>query len=227
MQRQFEQELRELKNRILAMGGLVEQSIEKATHTLQAKDKNGLAALRAIERKINEEHIAIDSLCLEVLARLSPVAADLRLILAIIKINTDLERMGDQAMNIGYNTEHYIEDGGIDLQESLKLNLPTMATAVRKMVRDALDAFMKGDTVLAQKVLESDDEVDSYKNNIFDTLVTFMRTKPDQIGSALDLILVARNLERMGDHATNIAEDVIFACTGEDVRHGVGGHGNE
>ncbi len=222
MQRQFEQELRELKNRILAMGGLVEQSIEKATHTLQTKEKNGLQALRAIERKINEEHIAIDSLCLEVLARLSPVAADLRLILAIIKINTDLERMGDQAMNIGYNTEHYIMDGGIDLQESLKLNLPSMATAVRKMVRDALDAFMKGDTALAQKVLGSDDEVDSYKNNIFDSLVTFMRTKPEQIGSALDLILVARNLERMGDHATNIAEDVIFACTGEDVRHGVG-----
>jgi len=225
MQRQFESELRELKNRILAMGGLVEQSIEKATQVLQTREPSAIAGIRGVERKINEEHVAIDSLCLEVLARLSPVAADLRLILAIIKINTDLERMGDQAMNIVYNIEHYIDDGGIDLQENLKLNLPLMAAAVRKMVRDSLDAFMKGDTALAQRVLESDDEVDAYKNKIFDTMVSFMRSKPDQIGSALDLILIARNLERMGDHATNIAEDVIFACTGEDVRHGHGADG--
>lgn len=223
MQRQFEGELRELKNRILAMGGLVEQAIEKSTQVLQSRETSGLESVRSVERKINEEHVAIDSICLEILARLSPVAADLRLILAIIKINTDLERMGDQSMNIAYNIEHYIKDGGIDLQENLKLNLPLMASSVRRMVRDALDAFMKADITLAQKVLESDDEVDAYKNKIFDTMVNFMRTKPDQIGSALDLILIARNLERMGDHATNIAEDVIFACTGEDVRHGQGG----
>ncbi len=218
MQRQFEVELRELKNRILAMGGLVEQAIEKSTLLLGSRDQSGFAELKSIERKINEENMRIDSICLEVLARLSPVAADLRLILAIIKINTDLERMGDQAMNIGYNVDHYMEDGGVDL----KLNLPMMAGLVKKMVRDALDAFMKDDIVLAQKVLESDDEVDQFKNSVFEKMVTFMRTSPDQIGPALDMILVARNLERMADHATNVAEDVIFACTGEDVRHGVG-----
>lgn len=218
MQRQFEVELRELKNRILAMGGLVEQAIEKSTLLLGSRDQSGFAQLKSIERKINEENMMIDSICLEVLARLSPVAADLRLILAIIKINTDLERMGDQAMNIGYNVDHYIEDGGVDL----KLNLPHMAGLVKKMVRDALDAFMKDDIGLAQKVLESDDEVDQFKNKVFQKMLTFMRTTPDQIGPALDMILVARNLERMADHATNIAEDVIFACTGEDVRHGVG-----
>lgn len=218
MQRQFETELRELKNRILAMGGLVEQAIEKSTLLLGSRDQSGFTQLKSIERRINEENMMIDSICLEILARLSPVAADLRLILAIIKINTDLERMGDQAMNIGYNVDHFIEDGGVDL----KLNLPLMAGLVKKMVRDSLDAFMKDDIQLAQQVLESDDEVDQCKNDVFLKMVAFMRTSPDQIGPALDMILVARNLERMADHATNIAEDVIFACTGEDVRHGVG-----
>lgn len=218
MQRQFEVELREIKNRILAMGGLVEQAIEKSTTLLGTRDQSGFAQLKSIERKINEENMRIDSICLEVLARLSPVATDLRLILAIIKINTDLERMGDQAMNIGYNVDHYIEDGGVELN----LNLPHMAGLVKKMVRDALDAFMKDDIELAEKVLLSDDEVDQFKNSVFEKMVNFMRTSPDQIGPALDMILVARNLERMADHATNIAEDVIFACTGEDVRHGVG-----
>ncbi len=218
MIRQFEIELRELKNRILAMGGLVEQAIETSTLLLGTRDQSGFAQLKSIERKINDENMMIDSICLEVLARLSPVAADLRLILAIIKINTDLERMGDQAMNIGYNVDHYIEDGGVDL----KLNLPKMAGLVKAMVRDALDAFMRDDIALAQRVLESDDEVDQFKNSVFEKMVGFMRTSPDQIGPALDMILVARNLERMADHATNIAEDVIFACTGEDVRHGVG-----
>lgn len=218
MQRQFEVELREIKNRILAMGGLVEQAIEKSTMLLGTRDQSGFAQLKSIERKINEENMRIDSICLEVLARLSPVATDLRLILAIIKINTDLERMGDQAMNIGYNVDHYIEDGGVELN----LNLPHMAGLVKKMVRDALDAFMKDDIELAEKVLLSDDEVDQFKNSVFEKMVNFMRASPDQIGPALDMILVARNLERMADHATNIAEDVIFACTGEDVRHGVG-----
>ncbi len=218
MQRQFETELRELKNRILAMGGLVEQAIEKSTTLLGSRDQSGFTQLKSIERKINEENMMIDGICLEILARLSPVAADLRLILAIIKINTDLERMGDQAMNIGYNVDHFIEDGGVDL----KLNLPVMAGLVKKMVRDSLDAFMKDDIQLAQQVLESDDEVDQCKNDVFSKMVAFMRTSPDQIGPALDMILVARNLERMADHATNIAEDVIFACTGEDVRHGTG-----
>ncbi len=218
MQRQFETELRELKNRILAMGGLVEQAIEKSTLVLQTRDPAMLTQVKAIERKINEENMAIDHICLEILARLSPVATDLRLILAIIKINTDLERMGDQAMNIGYNVDHYQEDGAVSLQ----LNLPSMAVLVKNMVREALDAFMKDDVALAEKVLVSDDAVDQFKNRVFNKMVEYMKSHPEKIESALDMILIARNLERMADHATNIAEDVIFACTGEDVRHGVG-----
>ena len=218
MQRQFETELRELKNRILAMGGLVEQAIEKSTLILQTRDPATVTQVKVIERKINEENMAIDNICLEILARLSPVAADLRLILAIIKINTDLERMGDQAMNISYNVGHYRADGEVTMQ----LNLPSMAVLVKNMVREALDAFMKDDVVLAEKVLQSDDAVDQFKNNVFNKMVDYMKSHPDRIESALDMILIARNLERMADHATNIAEDVIFACTGEDVRHGVG-----
>lgn len=219
MERRFESELKELKSRILAMGGFVEQAIEKATKALQERNTALLDEVHATERKINEAHIDVDNFCLEILARQAPVAADLRLILAVIKINNDLERMGDQAVNISYNAEHYIGDQPIELA----LNLPQMATLVKAMVRHSLDAFMRGDTKLAQEVLESDDAVDEIKNRVFDLLIPYMQTNPDRIESALNLILIARNLERMGDHATNIAEDVIFACTGEDVRHGVGG----
>ncbi len=218
MQRRFETELKQLKASILAMGGYVEQAIERATHSLMTRDLKGFEQVHELERKINNKHIEIDNACLEVLARLSPVAADLRLILSIIKINTDLERMGDQAVNISYNAEHYLED----MEVRVHLDLPRMAEIVRGMVRDSLDAFMREDTVLAQNVLERDDSVDALKNQAFQNLIPFMRENTNSIEAALDLLLIARNLERMADHATNIAEDVIFAFTGEDVRHGGG-----
>lgn len=218
MERRIETEMKRLKSTILSMGGFVEQAIEKATHALTARDPKELEQVHVLEAKINEKHIEIDNACLEVLARQSPVAADLRMILAIIKINTDLERMGDQAVNVSYNAEHYLEDKEV----SVRLDLPKMSEMVREMVRDSLDAFLNGDTVLAQEVLERDDAVDELKNKAFEVLVPYMRQNPNNIEAALDLLLIARNLERMADHATNIAEDVIFACTGEDVRHGVG-----
>jgi phosphate transport system protein len=218
MERRFEVELKELKNRILAMGGFVEQAVELATQALTARSALKLPEIRLLENRINEAHVEIDGRCLELLARQSPVAADLRLILAIIKINTDLERMGDQAINISYNVQDYSRRDRVELD----LNLPHMSANVRVMVRDSLDAFMREDTGLAQKVLESDDEIDRLKNQVFKDLIPYMRAAPEKIEAALDLILIARNLERMADHATNIAEDVIFAFTGEDVRHGIG-----
>lgn len=216
MERRFESELQDLKGRILEMGGYVEQAIDIATQALQERNAAKLASVHPLERKINFAHVVIDNACVEILARQSPFAADLRLIIAIIKINTDLERMGDQAVNISYNAEHYLADKKIDIA----VDLTKMGLAVRAMVRNSLDAFMRQDIVLAQQVLESDDEVDAFKNKMFQTLLPYMKQEPSSIESALDLILIARNLERMGDHATNIAEDVIFACTGEDVRHG-------
>lgn len=222
MERRFEAELKNLKAQILAMGGFVEQAIDKATQALDERNAAKMADIRALEDQINKLHISIDSECLQLLARQSPVAADLRLILAIIKINTDLERMGDQAVNISFNAGHYMNCNKI----GVNLNLPQMAQLVKVMVRHSLDAFMRQDTVLAQKVLESDDEVDEFKNRVFKQLVPHMKQDPSSIEASLDMILIARNLERMADHATNIAEDVIFACTGEDVRHG-GGHGGD
>jgi phosphate transport system protein len=217
MERKFEAELKNLKSQVLAMGGFVEQSIEKAIQAFNLRDTAKLEEVRALERKVNQAHIEIDNLCLELLARQSPVAQDLRLILAIIKINTDLERMGDQAVNVAHNTQHYLEDQVV----RVALNLPHMAELVRAMVRDSLDALVREDIIMAQDILERDDEVDDFKNRIFKSMVTYMKENPAQVESALDLILIARNLERMADHATNIAEDVIFAYTGEDVRHGV------
>ncbi len=217
MLRGFEMELKELKAELLKMGGYVELSIAKVTEALNLRDVKKLEEIRSIENKINESHVEIDNMCLEILARLSPVAADLRLILSVIKINTDLERMGDQAMNISYNTQHYLDDKVVELS----LELPRMAELVQAMVRDALDAFMNQDIALAREVLKRDDAVDKIKNNSLRLMVPFMQNNPQKIEAALDLILIARNLERMGDHATNIAEDAIFAYTGVDIRHGM------
>lgn len=222
MIRQFEIELRDLKSRILAMGSLVEEAIEKSTLIFYSRDRSIVDQVRAIENKINEENMAIDNTCLEVLARLSPVATDLRLIVAIIKINTDLERMGDQAVNISYNVDHYQDDGEVSGEVEASLKLPAMAEMVKKMVRDSLLAFMNNDVVLARDVLERDDLVDQNKASVLKKMIAHMKGHSHQIESSLDMILIARNLERMADHATNIAEDVIFACTGKDIRHGIG-----
>lgn len=216
MQRQFETELKNLKEQILAMGGHVEEAVEVATQALLQRKPEALKKVHELESKINREHIEVDESCLQLLARQSPLAADLRLVIAVLKISTDLERMGDQAVNIAYNAKDYMQGEPIkDL-----VDIPRMATEVRAMVRDALDAFVRQDNDLARKVLEKDDVVDALKDKVFQDLIGFMTKNPDKVGQALDLILIARNMERLGDHATNIAEDVIFASTGKDIRHG-------
>lgn len=216
MQRHFEHELKNLKDQILAMGGHVELAVEAATQALIQRQTESLKRVHELEAKINREHMEVDEACLQLLARQSPLAADLRLVIAILKISTDLERMGDQAVNIAYNTKDYLECEPVkDL-----IDIPVMATEVRAMVRDALDAFVNRDHDLAQKVLMMDDKVDALKDKVFHDLIQRIQAKPEIANQALDLILIARNLERLGDHATNIAEDVIFAVTGDDIRHG-------
>ena len=215
MQRHFDAELGELKKRILAMGGYVEKAIEEATQSLLLREPKRLDAVFEYEDEINRAHIEVDELCLNLLARQSPLAADLRLVVAVIKINTDLERMGDQAVNISGNAKIYLAKPPV----KPLVDLPKMAQAVRGMVRDSLDAFVRQDVALANKVLANDDIVDRLKSQILDDLVPIMSTNPAMVHQSLELILIARNLERLGDHATNIAEDVIFAMTGEDVRH--------
>ena len=214
-ERHFDISLREVKEKLVGMGGLVESAIEAAMEGLQRADHSFFAKLYGIEKQVNLAHIAVDDACVKLLALQQPLAADLRLIIAIIKINTDLERMGDQAVNIAHNAEHYIK------AEPLKplVDLPKMFSEARWMVREALDSFVKHDIDLARGVLQRDDIVDGLKHKIMKDVLEVLKAQPKAIEQGLSLILVARNLERIGDHATNIAEDVIFAITGEDIRH--------
>lgn len=216
MLRHFEQDLQNLKDQILVMGGHVEQAVDAATRALMEKKPQDLKKVHEIEALINREHMAVDEACVQLLARQSPLAADLRLVIAVLKISTDLERMGDQAVNIAHNAKEYLE--GEPIKELL--DIPEMAKEVKVMVRDSLDAFLRRDGALAQEVLKKDDKVDALKDKVFQDLIQYMSANPKNVEQALDLILIARNLERLGDHATNIAEDVIFAATGKDIRHG-------
>jgi len=215
MERHFDASLRELKEQLVAMAGNVERAIDEATQALVARDTSHVAQVLEIERLVNQAHISVDSSCLKLLALQQPLAADLRLIVAVIKINTDLERMGDQAVNIAHNTERYLKNPA--LKELV--DLPVMFKEARFMVREALDSFVRNDEKLARDVLRRDDRVDGLKNKIFRDVLEVLKHQPEAIEQGLNLILIARNLERIGDHATNIAEDVIFAITGEDIRH--------
>lgn len=216
MNRLIDRELKDLKEKILVMGHCVEQSIDESIQALLNSRKEDFKKVHDYEVRVNQSHIEVDELCLKVLATQSPIASDLRLILAIIKINTDLERMGDQAVNIAYQGTKYLE------APPLKplVDLPKMAEETRKMVKDSLDAFVRSDVELAKKVLSHDDIVDSYKDKIVKDLIQLSQQNAGAIERALELILIARNLERIADHATNIAEDVIFVATGNDIRHG-------
>ena len=214
-ERHFDSSLRELKEQLLSMGGYVERAIENATQALIEWSPQKLSNVFEIEKKVNQLHITIDEGCVRLLATQQPFAADLRLIVAILKINTDLERMGDQAVNIAHNGDRYMK--AVPLKPLV--DLPKMSSDVRVMVRLCLDAFVNGSELIAKDVLTRDDTVDAFKNKIFRDVLEHLKASPKEIEQGLNLILIARNLERIGDHATNIAEDVIFALTGEDIRH--------
>lgn len=219
MERAFETQLEDLKRRILVMGGHVENALTEVTSALSARDEARFAGVHDIEKKINEDHIKVDNACLQLLAKQSPVAKDLRLVLSIIKINTDLERMGDQTVNIAYTGRDYLTRKPLPhVNQIMK-----MGEVARRMVKGSLDCFVNGDVEHAKQILLMDDEVDELKNSVFRQVAEYIKSNPMDVEAGLDLILIARNLERMGDHATNIAEDVIFAQTGKDVRHGGGG----
>lgn len=218
MIRHFDAELQDLKNLILSMGGCVEKAVEEACRALFQKKPELIDAVHEQEVRINSLQIEVDQACLNLLAKQAPVARDLRLVMAVIKINTDLERMGDQATNIAYNSADWLERPQT-LPQSMT-DLEKMATTVKEMVKSSLDAFVQRDVDLSQKVLERDDEVDQFKDKIFRDMKLLMAKDKTNIDAALDLILIARNLERLADHATNIAEEVVFITTGDDIRHG-------
>jgi phosphate transport system protein len=215
MERHVDQEINELKQRLLSMGGLCEKMIHLSIKALVDRDVKYLDEVYAHEREVNQLHLEIDDRCVKLFALHTPVAGDLRTIMGGMKINSELERIGDQSVNIAQNTVELLK------QPQLKplLDIPRMAQISMGMLRDSLDAFVKGDTVLAQAVVERDDQVDSLKGQVFRELITFMISDPTSIQRALDLILISRNLERLADHATNVAEDVIFMVKGKDIRH--------
>ena len=216
MERIIDSQLEDLKKLMLEMGGQVEKALQITMDGLLKKENRLLQQVHQVETQINELQIKIDNACLQILAMQGPVAKDLRLILSIIKINTDLERMGDQCVNISHLGRELIERGYTSSMQDIE----SMSLIVRQMVKEALDSFVKMDLQIAQRILKMDDQVDQLKNKINTESIQKMKSEPADIQSLMDKILIARNLERLGDHATNIAEDVIFAFSGRDVRHG-------
>ena len=216
--RHFQEELEQLKTRLLEMGGAAEEQVRLATKALAERDYDAIDRALMGDAPINALHIEIDNRCFTLLALFQPMAADLRTIVAAVKINTDLERVGDLAVNIAEAARRY----AVHAPVKKLIDIPRMASIAQSMLRDALDAFVRRDVELAQKVLNEDDRLDELKTQIFRELLTFMLQDPATIEPALDLILVSRHLERIGDHATNIAEDVIFIVSAKDVRHHAG-----
>jgi phosphate transport system protein len=211
----FHQGLDELKQKLLVMGGLAEQAVERAVRAFQTRDVVICQLVLRDEPKINAVEREVDELSVDLLAMQQPMAVDLRFIIACIKINADLERVGDQAVNIAERVLDMVNHP----KAPLNVDVPRMATVTIKMVRDALNAFLTADADLAQSVLESDDLVDDMNREIFEAADFAMTHGVETHRDALDTLIVARNLERVADHATNIAEDVIFWVRGADVRH--------
>ncbi len=213
--RHFQEELEQLKARLLEMGGLAEEQVRLAVEGLVQRDRDLVARVLTGDQPLNALHIEIDSRCFTLLALHQPMAVDLRSIVSAVKINTDLERVGDLAVNIAEAALRYANHPPV----KRLIDIPNMASIAQAMLRDALDAFVRRDTALAQQVLNADDQLDALKTQIFRELLTYMLQDPATIEPALDLILISRHLERIGDHATNIAEDVIFMVSARDVRH--------
>jgi phosphate transport system protein len=213
--RHFQEELDALKQQLLAMGGLAEERVREAVRALTEREADALNTILAGDEPINGLHINLDARCFRLLALHQPMAADLRVIVAAVKINTDLERVGDLAVNIAEAGLRCLRNPPV----KPLIDLPRMGEIAQRMLRDALDAFVRRDVPLAEAVLAEDDRLDALKTQIFRELLAHMLQDPKTIEPALDLILISRHLERIGDHATNIAEDVIFMVSARDVRH--------
>jgi phosphate transport system protein len=211
----FQQSLDELRERLLVMAGLVEQAIQRAMEAYETRDMRLCDLVRMSEPAIDRMEREIDHLALDLLAMEQPMAVDLRFILAVIRINADLERVGDQAVNIATRVR---ELGSIPVIE-LPVDIPKIASLASAMVRKSLQAFIDRDEAMANTVLAMDDDVDRMNHDAFRLLGEMIRTYPERTQQALNALVISRNLERVGDHATNIAEDVIFWVSGDDVRH--------
>ena len=212
----FQQGLDDLKHKMLVMAGLAEQALQLAMRAYRERDPQFCREVFDRESEINSIEREIDHLALDLLAMQQPMAVDLRFIVAVIKINTDLERVGDQAVNIAERVREMLERPMMDIP----VDLPEMADMAAEMVREALDAFIHADAKRADQVLAMDDKVDRMNREAQLVLARMVQANPHASRQCIDALIISRNLERVADHATNIAEDVIFWTSGTDVRHG-------
>ncbi|HEY7306078.1 MAG TPA: phosphate signaling complex protein PhoU [Bryobacteraceae bacterium] len=213
--RHFEQELEQLKAKLLEMSALVESAVYRSIQGVVEKNEELAQQVIRNESRINQLEIEIDDMAISLLALQAPLAADLRLVTAAIKINNDLERMGDLSVSIAQSALALVREPVI----RPLIDIPHIAGLAQGMVRKALDAFVNRDAELARSVLASDDAVDNMRTASYHELISFMESNPQHIPQALYLLSVVRNLERIADHSTNIAEDVLFLVKGIDVRH--------
>lgn len=211
----FREELDELQARLLEMAGLVESAIHQSVEALVHRDEQSAKEVLWKEALINQKDLEIDEFATRLLALYQPMARDLRFLTAVIKMNGDLERMGDLAVNITERALSLMKEPPVNPL----VDIPRMASLAETMVRKSLDALVKRDEALARSVLISDDEVDNLRDAVYQELTTFMQEQTTTIPRAVDLMFIAHNLERIADHATNIAEDVLFLVKGIDVRH--------
>src|SRR5262245_57660696 len=214
MKRHFEEDLRRLEDRFLKMGELVCTAIHGCIESLQRLDEtSAMEVVDKIEPDVNILHREVDGLGMDLLTLQHPVATDLRLVTAIMKSNKDLERMGDRAVNVALRVVSIVSRAPI----RQIIDMTKMGTAVEAMACDALDAFKRRDSPLAIEILRRDNEVDRCRDTVFQDLLSEMKTDPELIHNGVDLILISRNFERIADHATNVAESVVFLVLGKDI----------
>ena len=215
MERHFDEELKNLKQKLLHMADTAQEMIGLSVKSLAERSKEYADQVFQLEESVNRMEIEIEDSALRLLALRQPAAGDLRLLTAVLKINNDLERVADQAVNIS--------ESAIDLLKNPPLkpliDIPHMAHLAQKMIKNSLEAFVNQDPKLAQEVCRDDDEVDRINDQVFRELLTYMMEDPKSITRAVDLILISRNIERIADHATNISEDVIFIVEGKNIKH--------
>ncbi|MFI5078643.1 MAG: phosphate signaling complex protein PhoU [Vicinamibacteria bacterium] len=217
--RHFQAGIDELKRELEVQGATVSARLARAIRGRAIRDLHALDEVAIGDGDINARQMSIDDRAFKLLALQQPVAIDLRVIVAAIKVNADLERIGDLAVNVAESSRRYIDYGAISDEELL----PRMAEVAEKMLHWAIEAFVSGNVGLAQTVLERDDVLDTLRDQAFRRLAETMAKVPACVPSALELMLLTRHLERIGDHSTNIAEDVFFVVAGEDVRHNAHG----
>lgn len=213
--RHLHSQLDSIRDQLMQMGGQVETMIASATRALVERDEGLVAEVIELDKRVDRLEVDVDEACHSVLARNQPTAIDMRFVVAVMKITADLERMGDSAVNIVQAARQLNREPPLDRT----LDLQRQSELVQAMVRESLDAFVRRDAKLAARVCKADDEVDDVYRKTFGELMAMMTSEPKTVTRAVHLLLVARNLERIADHATNIAEDVIYYVDGRDIRH--------